>query len=190
MNIIQEFSERLLSAPPAVQASPPHEQAAVAMIIRFSPSNLEILLIERAHHDQDPWSGHLALPGGRRESADQSLQGTAVREVMEETGIALDPSDYLGRLSDVRGGHFPLVIACFVYKCPRSLKINLDPLEVADAFWVPLAKLESNQESVIEHETKGGKRQFHGIRIPGRQQPLWGITLGFVRQIRGLLIFE
>ena len=37
----------------------------------------------------DPWSGHMALPGGRREPGDPDLVATVIREVGEEVGISL-----------------------------------------------------------------------------------------------------
>ena len=54
-------------------------EAAVSLLIR-PRDQLEILLIKRALHDTDPWSGHVALPGGRRDDTDADLLETAVRE--------------------------------------------------------------------------------------------------------------
>src|ERR1700686_2126912 len=41
--------------------------AVVAVLRRREPVGLELLMIKRAEHDRDPWSGHVALPGGREE---------------------------------------------------------------------------------------------------------------------------
>jgi 8-oxo-dGTP pyrophosphatase MutT (NUDIX family) len=43
-------------------------QAAVALIVR-GDVDLEVLLIKRARREGDLWSGHMALPGGRRDPA-------------------------------------------------------------------------------------------------------------------------
>src|SRR5689334_4968285 len=48
-------------------------QAAVTIIIRAEQADAQALIIKRAEHPRDPWSGHLALPGGRAEVADESL---------------------------------------------------------------------------------------------------------------------
>ena len=39
----------------------------------------ELLMIKRAEAEGDPWSGHIACPGGRMEPGDRDLAVTAVR---------------------------------------------------------------------------------------------------------------
>ena len=56
-------------------------QAAVALLLTPDPDRL--LLIRRAEREGDPWSGHLALPGGRRDESDTDLLATALRETFE-----------------------------------------------------------------------------------------------------------
>ena len=73
--------------------------AAVAVVLAPDPD--AILLIRRAERTGDPWSGHIALPGGRREPADPDLVATAIRETGEEVGIALEPERPGGSLRDV-----------------------------------------------------------------------------------------
>src|SRR6185503_4424279 len=66
--------------------------AAVALMLRVGPppdGALEMLLVKRAEYAGDPWSGHIALPGGRREPGDVSLEDTAVRETQEEIDVDL-----------------------------------------------------------------------------------------------------
>jgi hypothetical protein len=50
-------------------------QASVALVLR-ARDPLEILLIKRATSERDPWSGHMALPGGRRDGADAGARRT------------------------------------------------------------------------------------------------------------------
>ena len=78
-----------------------HAQAAVSLVLRTA-AELEVLLIKRAESERDPWSGHMALPGGRREPGDPDLAGTAIRETAEETGVELEARGWrLGRLAEV-----------------------------------------------------------------------------------------
>ncbi|NJK89114.1 MAG: NUDIX domain-containing protein, partial [Myxococcales bacterium] len=54
-------------------------QAAVALCLKAEPE-LSILFIRRAQSPTDPWSGHMAFPGGRVEPDDRGPLGAAMRE--------------------------------------------------------------------------------------------------------------
>lgn len=119
--------------------------AAVAAVFRAgSDDHPELLMIKRAEHETDPWSGHVALPGGRMDPRDRDLEQTAARETWEETGIDIVRDGYfLGRLDDLAPRIPvlpPLVIRPFVAVVPSNVTIVANP-EVADAFWVPIAAL-------------------------------------------------
>ena len=83
--------ERALREQPGAQLtlSDPLRRAAVALILRDpGDGTLEFLMIKRADYEGDPWSGHVALPGGRHEQGDPTLEATAIRETWEETGCS------------------------------------------------------------------------------------------------------
>ncbi|MES1923916.1 CoA pyrophosphatase [Salinisphaera sp. T31B1] len=122
------------------------QRAAVAVILRETRQGGEVLLIERAQRAGDPWSGHMALPGGRLERADRASGSTAARrETAEEIGLALDSTHGVGRLSDRltldhrrRGA---LVLSPFVYRYDNETCLYLNH-EIADTCWVALADLD------------------------------------------------
>jgi NUDIX domain len=62
----------------------------------------EILFIKRAGRAGDRWSGHVALPGGRRDRPDLDDRAAAIRETKEEVGLDLTRSDclYAGNLPE------------------------------------------------------------------------------------------
>src|SRR5688500_19473207 len=77
------------------------KEAAVALLLR-AHEELELLLIKRAEQESDPWSGHVALPGGRRDAEDPDLLHTALREAEEEVGITASRDlQLIGALDEV-----------------------------------------------------------------------------------------
>lgn len=156
---------------------PPQAQAAVALILapRVEDSGLEALLIRRAERAGDPWSGHMALPGGRREPSDVDLIATACRETREETGLDLGEARVLGRLDDlrpIRQSERVLAVRPFVFALPVA-RAPRPSAEVAESLWIPLDELRRGAGEVwVEHRgTPLRVAAFrHGERI------IWGMT--------------
>lgn len=166
---------RALGDPPPPPDPPGHpgedrSRAAVALVLRGG-EDLDLLLIKRATSERDPWSGHMALPGGRLEPSDPSLLHTAIRETREETGILLDPPrGYLGALEPVSPSTRrlpPLVIAPFVFGAEPGVEAVPEPREVERTLWVPLQTL-----------LDPGVRQTVPIPLPGGDVPFPAFVLG------------
>ncbi len=119
--------------------------AAILLTLRArADGEPELLMIKRADAERDPWSGHIACPGGRAELVDADLAATAIRETREETGVDVARDGrMLGHLDDLRpiSPHLPpLVIRPYVALVRHDVDI-VASREVAAAFWVPLAEL-------------------------------------------------
>jgi 8-oxo-dGTP pyrophosphatase MutT (NUDIX family) len=150
--------------------------AAIALILLEVEASLELLLIERATREGDPWSGHMALPGGHRDAADVDLAATAERETLEEVGLDLQArGERLGRLSDyqpIRGG--PIAVRPFVYLLPARPTLLLSN-EVRHAFWVPMGPLLDGARKATYTLARGEQSlEFPAWDIDGRL--VWGLT--------------
>ena len=159
--------------------------AAVALILRLAQDgDIELLMIKRAAYAGDPWSGHIALPGGRQEPADRSLEHTAMRETFEETAVDLaSDSQLLGTLDEVhpRTPRLPpLIIRPFVFVAPSEITIAPSH-EVAEAFWVPLELLaHPSATGEATFTDRGVERTERSFRLG--QHVIWGLTERILRQ--------
>jgi 8-oxo-dGTP pyrophosphatase MutT (NUDIX family) len=173
------------SISPAVDAM--LRDAAVAAIFRIAhDDSLELLMIERASYEGDPWSGHVAFPGGRREPHDATLLDTALRETREEIGIDLAANGRvlgaLERLNPMSPSLPPISIAPFVALLARETPLALSD-EVAEAFWVPLAILQHPEASSdVEVVLSSGSRRTVRAFVHGRYT-IWGLTERIIRDL-------
>jgi 8-oxo-dGTP pyrophosphatase MutT (NUDIX family) len=164
--------------------------AAVALIVRAaSDGRAELLFIKRVEREGDSWSGQIALPGGREDEDDGSLQRTAIRETWEEIGLDLAANgETLGALDDVAPRTPvlpPIAVRPFVFTVPAHAG-TVNGAEVSEVFWVPLdLLLDSSRWSEAEVETPAGRLRVQAV-IYG-EHVIWGMTLRIVAQLAGRL---
>jgi 8-oxo-dGTP pyrophosphatase MutT (NUDIX family) len=171
-----------LRARPLPGPSAPEPAAAVATIVREGPDGADVLLIERAERAGDPWSGHLAFPGGKREASDASLLHTALRETEEEVGLRLPEGALLARLGDVVARVNGYRVAQFVFTLDRREPPLSTSAEVTAVLWVPLALLSSpGGPTTFIVVVDGYPVEMPCVHLGGRV--LWGMTYRMVQQL-------
>ncbi len=176
--------QRILSIrqPSLLQSENP-AKAAVALILRFGTSGLEVLFIERAHHDGDPWSGNLGFPGGRLESFDAGPREAAIRETMEEIGLDLRTALHLGRMDDIATASIPVQVSCFVYLLNDSPRLRPNH-EVRSTYWIPLKDISNpnrRMEAIVHFGGRKLVRPAIDVLGPG-EIVLWGLTYRLILQ--------
>lgn len=185
---------RLLAAHPVrtEETDEPIRRAAIALVLRpHEEHGLELLMILRAEHPGDPWSGHVACPGGRQEPGDHDLAQTAARETWEETGVDIARQGIvLGALDEVRPRTVKLprlIIRPYVAAVVPDVTLT-ESAEVAESFWVPLPAL-LHEPSWVEgmvHVRAGEERLVPTFRHA--RYTVWGLTervlRGFVEMLR------
>ena len=192
----------MLSTPPIAQQLAQHQpvlsstgdsHAAVALILDNSVSrnDPDIVFIERAQVQSDPWSGHIAFPGGRCEPGDQLPLNTAIRETEEEIGVDLSVGQLLGQLDDLTGRRsHHLVVSCFVFMMSGVGPFRQNH-EVANVFTLPMSRLlETKRQTEVQYDAWQGQL-FPAIRLSNHEEPIvWGLTYRFLENFFGLLGYQ
>ena len=155
--------------------------AAVAIILRDGEHGTEFLMMQRAFHEKDPWSGQMSFPGGKLDPQDDSHKAAAIREAFEEVGIELSSDDYLGRVDDVYGlkanGVFSVHVACYVFKPCRAYTLSANE-EVADMVWLPFSILADPSNATDFYHPHDASLKMPAMLIDeDKSQVLWGLSL-------------
>jgi len=138
-----------------------------------------VLLIRRAEHEHDPWSGHMAFPGGRFDPGDHDLLHTAIRETREEVGLDLsENATLLGPLEPLpaiaRGRRIGITIAPFVFALERHVELSPNH-EVEETLWANLGRLASGDiASIVRYRLDEEVLELPAWDVDGRI--VWGLT--------------
>ena len=170
---LPEIKERVRALTARLGDPPGFAMGAVSLILRDRKA-VEVLLIERATREEDPWSGQLAFPGGGRHPEDRNLLETATRETQEEVHVDLSrDARLLGRLPPRAPGNRPeWLVVPFVFALTRPVTPTAGA-EAARAFWMRLDALPRGLCTATIH-LPGRELEMPAFDVGGK--PLWGFT--------------
>lgn len=162
------------------EPSEPFTRASVAMVWVPGPA---LLMIKRAEHEGDPWSGHMAFPGGRVDPGDPSPLAAAIRESSEELRLDLSGADVLGELTPIRTpfrarGHVHYVHA-HVFSIDAGQQLTLNR-EVESVHRFSLDRL-LGDEGRDSFEWRGWTMPC--VRLDGCF--IWGMSLRLIDELLG-----
>jgi len=160
--------------------------AAVALILLEQEDHknfcdLEILFVKRVNNPTDPWSGQMALPGGKRELSDTSLTDTVIRETHEEVTMNLHECQFLGILKPHISTPRPdMKIYPYVFLCDCDVSVRVNPAELERHVWISIHSLQTHVHTVsFEFGT-------HPAFIVD-ETVIWGLTYRIVTHFFSLL---
>lgn len=173
---VDRLARRLEAQAPREVNDPARARAAVALIV--TPEHPEaVLLMRRAEHPGDPWSGQMALPGGRWSPGDPDLRATAIRETIEELDLDLRNAPFLGTLDDLAPSTrvLPAISVrphVFLLEGRKPLKPNM---EVSATTWTPLSTLfHPDTWRPYTWSREGSTFATQGYYLP--EGVVWGMT--------------
>lgn len=175
MTRLDQLAAWLRNHEPAAADPTGRREAAVALI--WVPDPETLLLIRRAEHPADPWSGQMGLPGGRRGTEDPDLLSTVMRESGEEIGVDLAGADLLGALDDLAPTTPvlpPILVRPFVFRLPTRPRL-ITNAEVAATRWVELdTLLAPGVYGRYPVNVRGARMHRRGYRL--EEGVVWGMT--------------
>lgn len=190
---MKDFSEKLKQRISPLYDSYNDEAFASVAVVFLKAQSLGpgLVLIERAHHPQDPWSGHMGLPGGRSEAQELPHQ-TASRECFEELKLQISGQHAIGRLDRVRAvgkgrfQDFHVLPHLFFHHDPWEKvekTLDPDPREVQNFMFVSFDELLNPENHALFQLEEG---RFSGQNLPyfdlqGRK--VWGLTYHILGEV-------
>lgn len=158
-------------------------RAAVGIIVCSLPVE-SVLLVKRNVHRDDPWSGHYAFPGGRKEDQDETIYHTCIREVKEETGIALDPDSLYQTCEPALAGRnvkAPILVQPYVFKLPERPPVVIEEKEIARSTWLSTTAFKDGaRHQIVEVRSAMIRPVF-----PLDDYFIWGFTYSLLCRLLG-----
>nr|XP_006110995.2 nucleoside diphosphate-linked moiety X motif 8 [Pelodiscus sinensis] len=121
--------------------------------------------------------GDVSFPGGKRDSSDQDVIATALRETQEELGLRLEAESVWGVMRPIPSGRGLTVAPVLANLGPLEyVCLNPNQQEVEDVFTIPLSHLLQAQNQGYTHFRHQG-RYSHTLPVflNGRYR-VWGLT--------------
>ena len=153
----------------------PAEPVAAVAVICCVERGERVLLVRRARNSRDPWSGHFAFPGGRREEQDSSIFATCVREVDEETGIRLTPDKLVRTLpATVAGGGplLPVLVQPYLFAVSARPAVHPAVQEIESYLWLETERFRDRANHSVTEVMPGTARTV----FPIDDYYIWGFT--------------
>ena len=173
-SLIEKLTKKLESHPFS------YAQAAVAILVKPKKDDLEFLLVKRAEVDDDPWSGDMAFPGGKKNPQDKTLVDTVIRELLEETSINLSQKKAIGFMKPVYSSvRKTLAVQPIVYRFEEYPEIHLN-YELTKFIWAPLSEMKNGKTKT---KVKGWEEPVYQVK----GEIVWGLTFRMLEKLFTLL---
>jgi len=181
---------RLRLSPDRVPEDPAVRRAGVAIVVReLAGAPPGVLLMKRAEHPLDPWSGQVSLPGGRVDPTDADSRAAAQREALEELGVDLArDGELVGGLDPLpataKGAKVDLAVHPWIWRVERDLPIVTNE-EAEEGFWLSLPDLAAGALDHTHRIERRGETLLRPAWLApsgARRHVVWGLTYHILRR--------
>lgn len=150
------------------------ESSVLILLVLNDIGNLDVLFTLRTNN-LDSHAGQISFPGGHSESGESDID-TAIRETYEETGIAINKSDIIGKLSRLFVQPSNSIINPFIAFTTSKPDLSINKDEVEEAFFVSFDYFLGSKNVKKEYWNIKGTKILVPFWDLGKKTPLWGAT--------------
>ena len=161
-----------------------YKESAVAVVLFEEETTLQCILIQRTEYT-GKHSGQISFPGGKKDNEDADLLATAIRECLEEVGVDISSSEYLGKLTQVYIPVSGFLVEPHVFYYPEVPVFVQQEREVAAVFTISLDELIA--EDVISEMKVTTENKLIKMNVPCfniRDKQIWGATALILNELR------
>ncbi len=159
--------------------------AVLIVMCRDSQNRLFIPLIERQSYN-GVHSGQVGLPGGKFDSQDMDLAGTALRECREEIGLV--KLELIGELSRLFIPVSRFMVQPFVAYCSdREPSMQTDPREVKSLLRLYVDDLMTDEISKKGEVSLQDNSTIIAPYFTLQEYKIWGATAMIINELKGLV---
>jgi len=166
------------------------KQSAVTFLIFPYRDEYATLLMKRVEYD-GVHSGQISLPGGQKDKEDKNLNATAIREFWEETGIQLQPSNYIGELSEIYIPPSNFLVKPFVAFSSTLPPLHPDKKEVQKLHIVALKDLfkadNFKQKEIVLRQRKNNNYTIKAPCYQIKELCIWGATAMIISELQWII---
>jgi 8-oxo-dGTP pyrophosphatase MutT (NUDIX family) len=159
---------------------------SAVMILIFNENNSSKIVVIKRPQYEGVHSGQIALPGGKFETSDQTLENTALRETEEEIGIASHQINVIGKLSDIYIPPSNFIVSPYVGYIPQKpfFTANQREVEAVHTFEIELLNQNNIINKTILH-SNGNRFNTPSYQI--NDLSIWGATAMILSEFAMLL---
>lgn len=157
---------------------------AAVLIALYKKSNSWVFPLIKRSSDGLAHSGQVALPGGRQDGNESTIE-TALREAWEEVNIDAEDVQVIGKLSPLPipvSGHLVYPVIGYLTAAPELVP---DPREVAEIFTVSVQDLKQIDIQIERREFRQQQWDIPYLEIKGHK--VWGATAMILSEFREIL---
>lgn len=169
------------------QAKLPQAKKAAVLAVLENYNNEAYLIVTLRKTYKGVHSGQVSLPGGKQETADQSLLATALRETHEEIGVAPSALSLTSPLSPIYIPPSNFYVEPFVAFADAELTLVREKKEVEKIYRLPLKDLLNNENKIATNVQVAQNSRLNTPAFLINNLTIWGATAMILSELKEVL---